>query len=113
MKERNEGDTIPWWEVKGNVILRPLQPSLVEWGFKKIERYVLKYQPKHTKNQGGITGWYVFDRSFVLQKIKVFLIYPLMKRLSKEEILELVDEAFDFDLEEYKKNWYQSEENKV
>ena len=100
-----------WWGVRGNPLLRPLEIGFEQWGARLIEKHVLANQSNQPPKSGGVAGFYVYDRSFVLEKIRRFLILPFKGKLSREDIHQLVEEAFDFELEEYKKQQLQGKED--
>lgn len=111
-KHKRVGRHIPWWEKRGNPILRKLYPEYCDWNFKENRgEYLWDLNPKE-KIKPIIPGTYHTNRSFVLHVIQKVIIERLFPHISREEIHKLVDEAFDFDLESYKKQWYQANEGK-
>ena len=108
---RKKGDHIPWWEIRGNNFLRKIFPNMLVDERPKIESHYLNEQAIKDPDRKRITGLYYFGRAFVLNIIKRDLIDHLYPKLSKEEIIQLVEEAFDFDLEAYKREWYKAHPN--
>ena len=108
MRPRQTLDRIPWWEVRGNPLLRKLEGKFLRWGAWFVEDHRLQEQSYQDAKHRRIDSYYHYDRSFVLEKIRWILIKPLERALSKEEIIQLVEEAYDFDLEAYKREWYQT-----
>lgn len=111
MTKREHGDDIPWWEVRGNPLARKIKPSYCHGNNWNIESHALIGQSNKDSVHGKISGVYHFNRSFVLAKIQRFLINPLKNALTRDQILQLVNEAFDFDLRKYKEEWYQANKN--
>ena len=99
---------IPWWRVHGNPLLRNPRHWMAQWDAWKIEDKVISGQPTKKGGEKPVDGLFYYDRSFVLTWIQKKLLNQLCPEFTKEEIHELIDEAFDFDLEEYKKQWLQT-----
>ena len=105
---RKRGDQIPWWEV--NLALRNtnIHPFYLTNTQGETARAYVYDQAMKDQDKKKLAAIHYFDRSFVLTKIKTYVLDRLQPELTREEIHELIDEAFDFDLEEYKKEWYKA-----
>ncbi len=97
-----------WWQAKFNPLYKTIQPDHLNWDNKTLMTKVRSDAPRKSKLIDGEMAYWYFNRSFVLDKIRRMLIKPLQSILSREEMHDLLDEAYDFDLQAYKQEFYQA-----
>ena len=102
---------LPWWESKGNHSNKAIESDYLEWDSRQLTSKPKRDAPRKANILNATMGYWYFNRSFVLEKIRRVVIKPLQGVLTNEEILDLVKEAMDFDLEEYKREFYQAHPN--